>query len=347
MEPEFEVSFYADKRIFREFGELHAAKTKRRFLMTVCGFLFMVCAGFLFLLSRYEPGILLLVMGILVLLVGQFFGYVLGADSYKNADKTFAGQPVTYRFDESYFYSLSQTQTAATSYDGITDVVESDRLFALYVGKGAAHVFPKDAFIIGSADLFRAFIAKHTSRPIRFITTGQGFRNRVLCLSAAVIVLAASIAGPAAYAEYRQHASVILTEDNYAITVAGRFYENPDSPYDLEVYGEAGIGVLAYHYTQEDMQYFYDGQASIDEYLRELTEALEDIQQVEYGTLPSGVPYSTHYWTDARGTVNFYMNCLNKAVDGSCWFTRIYCPREKRGEYEEAFLSWLDSIVVQ
>lgn len=349
MEPRFEVSFIADEPLFREFGETHAARNKRPRLLIVCGFLLLICSGLLFL-SMVGTGdglspfaVFTLLMGLFAVVYGLFYGRILGTSSYKISGRTFVGQPVTCRFDDAYFYTLTRLQTSTICYEGIVEAVESDRLFVLYTGKGTGHILPKSGFTLGTPEQFREFIAARTGRPVRTISMRKNART--LCLIAAAAVLAADMAGPLLYAGYLRRAPSTLTVDNYSITVVGRFDENPESAYDLEAYRDQEIYVLACYYTQEDMVYYCGEQDSAGDYLREFTESMEGVRQVEYGILPGGAPYSAYYWSDENDVSFFYISSFCADPErGGYWLTELCCVEEKRSQYEDTFLAWADSV---
>lgn len=351
MEPRFEVSFIADEQLFREFGETHAAGNKRPRLLIVCGFLLLICSGLLFLLTVQTGdgissfAVFTLLMGLFAVVYGLFYGRILGTNSYKISDRTFAGQPVVCRFDDAYFYTMTRLQTATVRYEGIVEVAESDRLFILYTGKGTGHILPKSGFALGTPEQFREFIAAHTGRPVQTISMRKSARNRTLCLIAAAAVLATDMAGPLLYAGYLRRAPSTLTVDNYSITVAGRFDENPESAYDLEAYRDQEIYVLACYYTQEDMAYYCGEQDSTEDYLRAFTASIEGIRQVEYGILPGGAPYCAYYWSDENGVSYFYINSFRADLGrGGYWLTELCCVGEERSQYEDTFLAWADSV---
>ncbi len=354
MEPRFEITFLADKGLFQEYGELHISKIRSSILYLIMGFVCLVCAGALFFQSVISPDPLdspsffFLFMGLFFVIYGLFYGKFLGSVMFKNGDRTFAGQPMVYRFDDGYFYALSRLQTSTIRYEAIMEVVESEKIFAMYVGQGAALLMPKDGFTLGSADQFREFIAARTGKPVRFISVKKRVYYRIAGLIAAGLIVVADVAGPILYAGYLRNAPSTLTVGNYAITVTGGFYRNEESDYDLEIYWEEGIGLLACYYSQEDMEYFCGKQNSTEEYLKEFVQTVQSVERPEYGTLPNGTTYSAHYWSDEEGNEYFYVNCLYEDGErGGYWLTEVYCLRESREQYEERFMTWANSVVVQ
>ena len=159
MEPLFSVDYSPSKKLYHEFGNIHAKRSKAWIVMLVCIILLMI----LTVIRAVTEGrieLVSLIPTVLFYFMWLFSDLYVGTLSYNSTNKTVRSEGGRMFFTEDEQISEASTGTSKVSYAAFPDAYESDGLFALYTSKTSAILVPKAGFTQGTVDDFRDFITR-------------------------------------------------------------------------------------------------------------------------------------------------------------------------------------------
>lgn len=112
---------------------------------------------------------LCLFLGVVYAVLIVFRQRITTKATYRGFPQGYRDQDVRYDFDDASFASRTPVSEETVRYHAICEVVESDDLYALFVGKRQAHLLSKAGFLTtgGSPEAFRTFIEEKTGKKIR------------------------------------------------------------------------------------------------------------------------------------------------------------------------------------
>ena len=112
------------------------------------------------------------------------------------------GMPVTYAFGPNEVYVTSKPENSCVRYDSFVQILETPRLFALYISQNTAHLIPKQALQTGTPEEFRAYLEEVTGKPVRQVrgkrSTGATW---LLGIGMAIVAIAISVGATSAQKE--------------------------------------------------------------------------------------------------------------------------------------------------
>lgn len=107
-------------------------------------------------------GWLAILLGALILTYCIFFDKIMSWLSWRRRNP--AVHAFEYSFDEEGFEVNNSIGASQAQYAGLMKMVETNGYFLLYMGKTAAHILPKVAFVEGKPEDFVAFLEEKTGK---------------------------------------------------------------------------------------------------------------------------------------------------------------------------------------
>ena len=109
----------------------------------------------------------------------------MGRRTYENARNR--DKQVEYTFEPNRVLVRDEFGNSEFSYSAITQPVETEDYFLLFMGENVCHILTKSGFQTGKPERFAPFLAKKCGKPVRkFVVTGGGKKTGKGKKSAAV-----------------------------------------------------------------------------------------------------------------------------------------------------------------
>lgn len=337
MQRKFTMDFTLTKQHHREFGYLH---TKRSKVWTVI-LVLMIILMILCVVGAYLRIAQMIVL--LPLTVFYYFYWLLndrycGWFSYQRRNKKSDGLPAHVTFTEEGVHSDTSLGNGTTFYSAISDVMESEGLFALYISKGSAVLIPKNAFSEGTVEDFRAFLAEKVGA-VRYVKPPK--RRRLLGILLGVVFTVAMI-GAVLLRGYLDNRLMDYSSDPYSIRLPAKFTQTEDG-HDFSAYAD-GVYVYAYSESQEELHsYGIYGLDTVMDYAEDFV-TYYNLEEPEFQTLENGTVCVT-YTTEFDDAMVYYCDAIVLS-DGRFWVTEFYCMESQKEEYADRFLTWATTIQI-
>ena len=164
MDANFEVHCTVTKEACRALNEAQLSGKGFKYVVPVCGVIILLSSAVLWYAQREEAW-LFTVFGLFFLLIGLFWGRILGWMTWRRMNHA-VGETVCVFGDET-FAIRNKLESGESKYPALIKLVETDGYFLLYVQKGAAYIVPKSAFTVGDPAQFAAFIEEKTGLKFR------------------------------------------------------------------------------------------------------------------------------------------------------------------------------------
>lgn len=164
MEAKFEVHCTVTKEACRALNEAQLSGKGFKYVVPVCGVIILLSSAVLWYAQR-EDAWLFTVLGLFFLLIGLFWGRILGWMTWRRTNHA-VGETV-YAFGDEAFTVSNKLASGVSKYPALIKLVETDGYFLLYVQKGVAYILPRNAFTVGDPAQFAAFIEERTGLQFR------------------------------------------------------------------------------------------------------------------------------------------------------------------------------------
>ncbi|MGN1081583.1 MAG: YcxB family protein [Acutalibacteraceae bacterium] len=346
MESFFDAVVTVDKAVCREFGGIARKKNKALFVLYIIGWVALVIGCPLVIFFGIDELLYSVsFIGLFYVVWYMFIDITLGNNSYKGIDKRFHGGSVSYYFNDNDIHICSQFENSSLSYAAVVDVCESDNLFALYTGANAALLIPKGSFVKGSVDDFRNFISMKTGKPVTTIKYKKNTGKKVLGIAGAIAVYAVAVIGGIAARQAVLEKEKTFTSGDYSITLTAEFEQTEYDEFDFSAETN-GACVYSFKVARDELvQYGYDGEITMEEYIESVLSSFDDINEVtEIKSLDNGMLYVT-YASEADGELYFYTDIFTQSED-AFWGTEFYCFYEDKADYEQKFIDWGKTVTI-
>ena len=168
MEPRFEVTLIPDRKICHEFGAITARKNAATWVLLGCSLVVLLVLYPLCMV--FDGGSAcqsLWAVGLMSFYIWLLLGWGNGRNVYRTLCTQLQGMPVTYAFGPNEVYVTSKPENSCVRYDSFVQILETPRLFALYISQNTAHLIPKQALQTGTPEEFRAYLEEVTGKPVR------------------------------------------------------------------------------------------------------------------------------------------------------------------------------------
>ncbi len=156
MEPRFEVTLIPDRKICHEFGAITARKNAATWVLLGCSLVVLLVLYPLCMV--FDGGSAcqsLWAVGLMSFYIWLLLGWGNGRNVYRTLCTQLQGMPVTYAFGPNEVYVTSKPENSCVRYDSFVQILETPRLFALYISQNTAHLIPKQALQTGTPEEFR------------------------------------------------------------------------------------------------------------------------------------------------------------------------------------------------
>lgn len=344
MEPLFEVVARREKEHYRALTDYSLKKQKNGVILLVFSLLIAVCALCNALLM--QPGTMvgvLLTCGFISLLYG-LQPRSLAKASWDARNPLLDGAPVTFRFDDTYFYDNHPLTASTADYRTLMDVVETEEYFLLYISKASAYILPKAAFTKGTPEAFRTFIAQKLGRPVTAFSQkkehGRRLRWALLVpLLALVLSVALLLVGNV------NHVITVTSENgNEVLSMEVPLYltwEDKNAVGATELYSEE-VAVVVWHYDTAYLTETLQGEELTPQAYMDYLYSTGYIEgDNDWQTDSNGNYYLSNYYQEY-----YYLTCLYW-TDNACFLVEFSCLEENTLTYAHQFEEWRESITVE
>lgn len=339
----FTASLIPTESVYRSLGEAVVYHRRIGIASMVFAIIFAVLAAGIFGEGEIGAGLFYLVLSVICWISYIRRPYRLGRASWKNRNRMLDFDPTNYRFDGRYIYDNHPLSASTTDFRLLTETIETEEAFFLFVNGTNAHIIPKEKLAGGTVDEFRRCLVERSAKPVHGVNVRRQHRRRIL-IAVLAVVLAVVIGFVGCASGEHTHVMKLSSGDTIAsITLPnyleGRFFED-DSWY---VSGRA-VNVSADYCTLAELGEYYKFDITTwEDYRLQLT-ITEDIPaDAKWVTLKNGVHY-TAYEYEKLYSAGYTAYAVYWTEDGCFEWVFSTGNAEK---YEKTFREWADSIVLE
>lgn len=340
----FEASVAQREENYVALGETVTQRRRQGLAQLICAIIFLVLAAIECGLGAIGGGVLSLIFGGLLLWLYVRMPRAIGRVSWKQRNAMLDIAPTDYRFDEQYLYSNHPLTASTDSYRLLTEIVETEDTFQLFIGSNMAHILPKSAITGGTIDEFRTALIARSARPVTFIPLRKQRRKRLL-IAILAVVLAVVVCFGGYAAGYLTRAMPLASSDTVATITLPRYLGIQIAENEYFLTHGRGVTVAASYYTFDELEEYFELAEPTWECYRDYLVG-EDLmtKDATWTTLASGIYYAACDFDD------FYAaGCTGYAVywtDDGC-FEWTFGGEGTLEEYGPLFDTWAKSITVE
>lgn len=331
-----------EKKYFRDFGRIHAKKSKLSlFFLIFALVLFAVVIVLTYLVGINDTNYALTAAYVMFFYY-LFFGDSIGKSSYRSIHKKQQGLPQTYYFGETCFSTYTELESSSINYQAIGDVYENGRIFALYNTKSTAFIIPKSSFTEGTPVQFRQFISEKTGRPVKRVRTYDRTALKIVVAVLSFILMLGLWVLADWLHEQKAAQPQTFTVDNYSITLTTEFKEEAVDDFDLALFTD-NVGVFITGSTDAEFTTDWGEADSVQGCMENIAIAIglsaDDVWTV------GDRAYMEYTAEDDDGSIWYYYTILCRD-DDILWLTELCCPEEDMNTYYDPFNLWEVSITI-
>lgn len=251
--------------------------------------------------------------------------------------------PVTFRFDEQYIYDNHPLTASTTDYRLLTEVVETEECFLLYINKLSAYILPKSAFTVGTPEEFRLLMQQKTGRPVVLYDVKRE-RTRRKWWAILVPVLAVVLSAALLFVGNVEHTvTTASTDGSETLSMQLPLYLTSDDYEDGYNYLYSNdVTVSVWHY---DAEYLSECLSTYNVTVEAYAQYILDSGYVEGDPVwqqdASGTWYLLNYYEGS-----YYRTCIFWR-DDACFFVEFGCDEEDQYRYADDFAKWQASAVIE
>ena len=345
MEPRFEVTLIPDRKICHEFGAITARKNAATWVLLGCSLVVLLVLYPLCMV--FDGGSAcqsLWAVGLMSFYIWLLLGWGNGRNVYRTLCTQLQGMPVTYAFGPNEVYVTSKPENSCVRYDSFVQILETPRLFALYISQNTAHLIPKQALQTGTPEEFRAYREEVTGKPVRQVrgkrSTGATW---LLGIGMAILAIAISVGATSAQEE-RQNRLTTFTQDPYSISLPAGFRKTTQEDAALAAEAEDAYVCVRQQEAEPLCEAWGVSELSAKDLALKLQELAPGIQEVELHELDNGAVCLT-YLNESDDIMFFYCEAIVKSED-TFWVTELICKAEDQFIYRSQFLDWAETITI-
>lgn len=340
----FEASVVQTEELYVALGETVSLRRRQGTAQLILAIIFLVLAAIEFLLGVVESGIFTLILGGFFLWSYVRMPRTIGRASWKQRNVALDTAPTNYRFDEQYMYSNHPLTASTDDYRLLTDIVETEDMFQLFIGSNMAHLIPKSTITGGSLDDFRALLTARSAKPVVSMSVRKQRRKRLLiAILAAVLAVVICFGGYAA--GYLTHEMPLASADTVATITLPRYLGSQYAENEYFMTYGRGVSVAAAYYTFDELSEYYELPECTWEAYRDYLVSEELVaKDATWTTLANGVYYAASDFDDL-----YAASCTGYAVywtEDGC-FEWTFGGEGTLEEYGSLFAAWAESIVIE
>lgn len=341
-ETRFSARVVPEKKYFKDFGRIHAKKSKLSLLFLIFALVLFAVVIVLTYLVGINDTNYALTAAYVMFFYYLFFGDSIGKSSYRSIHKKQQGLPQTYYFGETCFSTYTELESSSINYQAIGDVYENGRIFALYNTKSTAFIIPKSSFTEGTPVQFRQFISEKTGRPVKRVRTYDRTALKiVVAVLSFILMLGTWLLADWLHGQKSAQPQT-FTVDNYSITLTSAFEEDTVEGYDLVVISDDAAVFLSRYTTTEFGEYFGEAD-NVQGYMENVAVYMGFTAGDVW--MDSGTAH-LEFSNDVDGNTYYYFTVLQLQGD-TLYLTEFSCLDTEIDAHVDDFLTWEESITIK